>query len=184
MPTNKFKTVVDGIFTSKLIYCITAWGGVWGLKKQQNHQRRNMAINKEDMRKLQVLQNRTLRLITGMDYNTPTSILLKTTNLMSAHQMVVYHTACQIFKIKQSKLPQYHYDRLFPEVIDDQQTDTRCNNIARIDFNLSLARSSFFYQGSQIWKALPNNITSAPKLKTFKKLCNAWVLKNVPIKMQ
>ena len=81
-----------------MIYGITLWGGIWGLKNQQNHQRRNMAIAKEDMKKLQVLQNKTLRLITGHDYTTSTATLLETTKMMSVHQLVAYHTACQIFK--------------------------------------------------------------------------------------
>ena len=139
-----------------------------------------MAISKDDMRKLQVLQNKTLRLITGEDYNTPTATLLKLTKMMSVHQLV----ACQVFKIKQAKLPKYHYDRLFPEVVLDQQIGTRCqeSTITRVEFDLSLARSSFFYQGSQIWRTLPSSITTATKLSQFKKLCRIWVINNVSIK--
>ena len=32
MPISKFKQVVAGIFTSKLIYGITVWGGIWNLE--------------------------------------------------------------------------------------------------------------------------------------------------------
>ena len=56
MPNNKFNQIVAGIFTSKLIYCITVWGGIWGLPDQNVINRRNTSITKNEMRKLQVLQ--------------------------------------------------------------------------------------------------------------------------------
>ena len=31
IPDKKFKQIVSGIFTSKLIYCMTVWGKVWNL---------------------------------------------------------------------------------------------------------------------------------------------------------
>ena len=113
LPDKKFTQIAEGLFMSKLIYGITVWG---------------FNLTKEEIRKLQVLQNKTLRLISGMEYGTPTSSLLKATNMLSVHQLVAYHTACLIFKIKQSKLPSYHYNRLFPEAIRDNQAGTRCDD--------------------------------------------------------
>ena len=34
MNNKKFKQVVAGLFTSKLIYCIAVWGGVWNKNEQ------------------------------------------------------------------------------------------------------------------------------------------------------
>ena len=183
MPTKKFQVMTDAIFTSKLIYGMTLWGGIWGLKTQQNHQRRSMAISKNEMNKLQVLQNKTLRLISGLDYYTPTSVLLETTKMLSVHQMVAYHIACLVFKINHTKLPSYHYNRLFPKITQFQQIERRCQDkeIARIEFDLSLARSSFFYQGSQLWKTLPPEITNAKTVENFKSLCKPWILNNISI---
>ena len=134
MPSNKFKQIASGIFTSKLVYCITVWGGIWGLPNEQNEKRRNTSISKESMRKLQVCQNKVLRLLTGKDYETPTSELLALCNELSVHQLVAYHSACQVFKVSKSQLPNYHYKRLFLEYNTD--------NI--VDFRLALGKSNFF----------------------------------------
>ena len=60
----------------------------------------NSSISKKDMRKLQVLQNKVMRLLSGHDYSTPTKILLQYCNQLSIHQLVVYHISCQVYKIK------------------------------------------------------------------------------------
>ena len=52
MPDNKIKIIVNGIFNSKMIYCMTVWGGIWGLQTQKNCERRNMGITKEEMRNM------------------------------------------------------------------------------------------------------------------------------------
>ena len=56
LPDKKFKQLVEGIFTSKLMYCITVWG---------------YNLSKEEMRKFQVLQNKSMRLISHSAYNMP-----------------------------------------------------------------------------------------------------------------
>ena len=184
MPTKKFVIAVNSIFTSKLIYGITVWGGLWGLANQQNNPRNHMSISKNNMRKLQILQNKTLRLISGLNYETPTKTLLEKCNQLSVHQMVAFHTACQVFKIKHSRLPTYHHNRLFP---DDEstfsQTRQQDTNIARFDFKLSLAQSSFFYQAYQIWSLLPENIRLSKNITAFKSSCKTWIKKNILVKI-
>ena len=97
LPSSKLKQVVSGIFTSKLIYCMSVWTGIWGLGGQQEDVTRS-TISKEDMRRLQVLQNKAMRLITKCDRWTPTSTLLGKTSFLSVHQLGAYHTALQVFK--------------------------------------------------------------------------------------
>ena len=99
MPKNKFNQIVAGIFSSKLIYCIAVWGGIWGLPDQKVTNRRTTSITKHEMRKLQVMQNKVMRLMTGLDYNSSTVNLLKSSNQLSVHQLVAYHTLCQTHKI-------------------------------------------------------------------------------------
>ena len=160
---------------------MTVWGGIWGLKSQKNCERRNMGITKEEMRRLQVLQNKTLHLISGLGYDTSTKSLVETCNSLSVHQLVVYHTACQTYKIRGSKYPEYHYNRLFSN-INHKSRHSR-NEISRVDFNLSLARGSFFYQAPQVWNSLPGYVKSAKSLSIFKKKCKKWIKNNVTVKV-
>ena len=69
-PDRKFNQLVSGIFTSKMMFGATVWGGVWDIPGVQGDNIRKTSIGKSDMRKLQVLQNKVLRLQTRMPYGT------------------------------------------------------------------------------------------------------------------
>ena len=84
MNSSKFKQVSAGLFLSKLSYGITVWSGIWG---QQIGDSMKTSISKKDMRRLQSLQNKTLRLQSGLDRYTPTETLMAATNSLSVHQL-------------------------------------------------------------------------------------------------
>ena len=65
---SQFQSVSNGIFYSKLNYCIQVVGNVWGYFTYDEEYRNYSSFTMEDCRKLQVLQNRVLRLKTGLDY--------------------------------------------------------------------------------------------------------------------
>ena len=183
LPDNKFRQLISGLFTSKLCYCITVWGGVWNIPGcMRDETTRSSSITKEDMRKLQVLQNKCMRMLTNMDRHTPTATLLHRAKLLSVHQMVAQHTAVQVFNV--NKLPVYHHQRLFPDVTEGRHLGTRSmsNYSNRVDFNISLGHSSFFHRGSRIWSALPPVIKTAPTLQSFKSRCKRWTMANITIR--
>ena len=74
LPDTKFRMIVNGLLNSKL------WGGVWGLQGYDEETRKGIAYRKEDLRKLQVLQNKVMRLMTGMEPDTSTAQLCSLTN--------------------------------------------------------------------------------------------------------
>ena len=159
---KKFKQIVDAVFISKLIYGITVWG---------------FSLNKKELRKLQVLYNKCLRLISHSSYDTPRTELLKKCNRLSVNQLISYHTACQTHRIYRSKLPVYHYRRLFSSPVDPQEpTNITANEIV---YNLALSRGHFFYQASHLWNSLPVRIREIDKTRTFKKHLKLWVSQNV-----
>ena len=84
IPNRKFSQIVGGMFTSKLIYAMSLWGGLWGIPGTFDTGTRT-STTKTDMRRLQVLQNKVMRLETHMDYKTPLSELLHKTNKLSVH---------------------------------------------------------------------------------------------------
>ena len=120
------------------------------------------------MRKLQVLQNKTMRLQTNLEFGTPTKELLAKTGKLRVHQMVAYSTAVQMYNIQRTQEPKYHHDRLF--------------SVERVEFRLSLARANFFSQGARIWAALPGTMKTAPKVGNFKKQCKQWIKSNIHMK--
>ena len=74
---EKMRNTCSRLFTSKLLYGIQLYSNVWGLNAMDDSTRRFKAFTKEDLRHLQVLQIKMLRIILkNPDQNTPTSTLL------------------------------------------------------------------------------------------------------------
>ena len=109
MKDTKFRIIANGLFYSKLIYGMTVWGGVWGLPGYDEETRNGIAITKEDMRRLQVLQNQVMRMMTRLDPGASTDTLCNSSNQLSVHQLVAYHSLNQVYKIYHDRKPQYHY---------------------------------------------------------------------------
>ena len=86
--------------------------GIWNIPGTVDNSIRT-SITMKDMKRLQVLQNKTMRLETNLDFQTPTSDLLKQTGKLSVHQMVAYSTSVQMYNISRTYEPSYHYERLF-----------------------------------------------------------------------
>ena len=183
MPSSKLKTLMFGLFQSKLIYCITVWGRVWNIPGNLDEQNLlSSSLTKEDARKLQVLQNKCLRLITNSDYRTPTATLIDKTNMLSVHQLTAHLSLTQVFNINQTKLPTYHYERLFHPSSKPQTRYEASLPAKRADFELSQARTSFFHQSSRLWTALPQQIKQLNNKHQFKKKSKIWVRANIPVK--
>ena len=184
LPDAKFRQAVAAIFTSKLIYCISVWTGIWDIPGQVGDGNK-VSIGKQDMRRLQVMQNKTLRLLTRADRSTPTSTLTNLARCLSVHQLGAYHTANQVFQVHQSRMPVYHQARLFQNnhSLEDQVTLRSQNNLqSRVNFNLSTCRSSFFYQGAKLWSALPMGIKTSRNSEQFKSRCKKWIARNIKVK--
>ena len=96
MPRERFNTISQGLFYSKLIYCLQVIGNVWGLSANDKTNRRYTAFTKEDNRKLQTLQNQVLRLKTGLSRYTPNPTLLSASGDLSVQQLTAFYTLTAI----------------------------------------------------------------------------------------
>ena len=184
MTPVRLKMIMEGMFTSKLMYGMTVWGRVWQIPGNLEEVI-SPSLTKDDLRKLQVLKNKCLRLVTNCDYKTPTVTLLEKTKSLSVHQHIAQLSLSQVFNIYHTKAPVYHYNRLFRKPNSDVHIDTRTNNdysINRINFKLSLCRTNFFYQASRLWASLPTHIKSSRNKNTFKKKSKSWVKSNIVVK--
>ena len=146
-----------------------------------NQARSITSISKEDMRKLQVLQNAVLRLQTGLGWFTPTQVLVKRAKELSVHQLVAYHSALQVFKCQKTSQPEYMFNKLF--LNNDHRVGLRSatNQLISINYNLSLSRGSFFYRAAKIFNSLPGHIKQIKTIPTFKKHLKIWIKENIAI---
>ena len=116
---------------------------------------------------------------------TPTITLTNMARSLSVHQLGAFHVAAQVFKIHQSKKPDYHHSRLFNKHLSTQDhvTVRSQNNLqTRVNFNLSTCRGSFFYQGAKMWSALPMSVKNSGNVEQFNRRCKAWIRSNIRVK--
>ena len=177
LPKDRFKMLVNGIFMSKLLFCLEIFGNCWSDILDGSNERNN-SFTKTNLLSLQVLLNKVLRLQLGQGYDTPVSQLLADSNTLSVNQLVAYTTIKTVFKIKQSGEPCYLADRLMPRV--NQQVTTRNKQTISLDFKLGRAREGFLYRGKMLYNALPDSIKSESKWPIFKKIAKEWIQGNIP----
>ena len=181
MTREQFKLTCDGIFTSCLLYCLPLFCNVWGLPTMDDSIRRFQAFTKDDCRKLQVLQNKVLRLKTkNFEMNTPTHELL---NATAVHQLGVYHTMVPANCIIRTGQPKYLADRLvLRQPQPDQLFPARHINTISVNWDLTLGRCGFLYRAARIWNLMPPTLRDTEKQEVFKTGLRKWIMENIPRK--
>ena len=181
---NKLKMLSEGIFYSKLSYCLPLYTTTWGLDNYLEGTQRFSSFTKEDNRKIQVIQNQVCRLlldwkdrerISYFKQNLSTKDLMLTTGNLSVHQLGAQRTLVMIKKILLSRKPDYIASRL--------HLNPRAGHaILPMAASLNLTRSSFIYRGIKLFNLLPESIQSLEKIGSFKSQSKAWVTENIAVK--
>jgi hypothetical protein len=159
------KLIADGIFMSKLTYLIALWGG----------------CTKYLLKSLQVIQNRAARTVTRLGWDTPTEELLRQCGWLSVYQLSVYHTVLLVYKVVQTKSPQY-LSNMFdtPYQYPTRQADS--GTIKHLGAPGSeLVRKSFRWRGSEDFNQLPVEIRKANTVVEFKRAAKKWIMGNVEL---
>ena len=179
---TQLNSIINGLFTSKLRYCLPLFSNVWGMLDIDDTNRRYSAFTKEDLRRLQVLQNRILRIkCKNHDMTTPTLELLKSCQDLSVQQLSAFHTVLNVFKIIHSRQPKYLAESLKLSRPEEENIfPQRQANKILVKRNLTLSRSGFFYRGAQLWNLLPLELRTCSDLNTFRRELRNWVIQVVP----
>ena len=155
VPVRIRKQIVEGIFSSVLIYCLPVFGG----------------CGKREINSLQILQNKAARLICNAGWRIPRKELFAKVGWMTVRQLVCYHTALCTYRILSTREPEYLYSIM--------SRMNRSNRIIVPHANLTLMQGSFCYRGATEWNALPEVIRSCQSTTTFKLLLKKWIQENV-----
>ena len=155
IPWYSKKTIVEGIFTSVLSYCIPLFGG----------------CDKGEIQSLQVLQNKAARIVTLHGARTSRNKLFREVGWMTVRQLLYYHTALCTYRIRMSKEPEY-----LCEIMD---RNNRANKIIVPNSSLSLAMRSYCFRGANEWNKLPEKVRNCKKISHFKVQLKSWILENV-----
>ena len=176
MPQKRLKMISEGIFFSLLNYCIELYGNVWGIDRYDDQTRRYSAFTKDDNMKLQIIVNKVLRSLTGLDRETHVTTLHDTSGQLSVHQRCALYTITSVHKTIRQKQPAYSYSQFQPN-----QASVTMRNASRIEYKLSISRGSFYYRGSRLYNNLPDSLIQQAKQSVFKKQAKKWVLENIPV---
>ena len=179
MSRTRLKMFAEGMFYSKLSYCLPVFGHVFGLERYSDTDTRSPTYTKEDNRKLQVLQNCVMRLLTNSRRETPTAELLKLTNSLSIQQMVAAQTLNMVHKVISTSKPVYLARKLrLSNVVEGRSQ----RMIEPIKYTRRTSQGGFVYRGSKLFNNLPLNLRSERIHKTFKISVRSWVLENIKIR--
>ena len=157
----------NGIFSSKLIYQISLWGGA------------------EDflLKSLQIIQNKSARSITRRGRYTPVTELLSHCGWLSVRQLVFYHSTVIIYKTLQTTYPKYIFNKLATEF--PYNTRLAQSEAVRMGPNfkcrLDLTERSFMNRATVSFNQLPASLRQTQKIEAFKKKLKGWVLTNIRI---
>ena len=180
MPPKRFNLFCNGLFYSKLLYCLQVFGNVWDVPNNDETNRRFTAYTKEDNRKLQVLQNKILRLKTNLPKETPTETLIKVSGDLSVQQLTAYTSLLTAQKSIFHQEPAYLAKTL--NLRSNQDQPHRKQNVMSVKSNLTVSRGGFFYRTAALYNNLPDDLRSPMDPKAFKPKLRNWVKKNIAIK--
>ena len=155
MNRKKRKNIVERVFNSVLCYGITLFGG----------------CTKQELKSLQVQQNRAARLVVGAPPRTNTRWVFDQLSWFTVNQLIAYHTLLMVFRIRQSKEPESLATQLLQ--------DSRQGRIVLKKVNLDLYKNSFVYRGSLLWNRLPHSYRAEEKISCFKKNIRSWITANI-----
>ena len=150
------KAVTEGIFNSVLVYCLPLFGG----------------MDVGDLKDLQVVQNKAAQIITHSPPRAHRSTMYDTLQWLTVNQLIFYHSAITVFKIRDNREPEH-----LSEILCQ---DNRNKRIIIPNLDLKLAHKSFSMRAAENWNQIPLEIRSQPKIGNFKKIAKKWILDNVP----
>ena len=179
VPASQFRTLVNGIFVSKILYCLELYGVVRGTETLRDCDSRYNSFTKSHLQALQTLLNKIMRLITGQGYDTPVLQLLRDTNMLSINQLISFTTIMTTFKVKMSGKPKYLAKRLGFSEDSGRRSHRNQENIS-INFKLATARQGFMYRAGKGWSSLPAHLKLETREPAFKKGLREWVFSHVP----
>ena len=120
---------------------------------------------------LQVQQNRAAQIVLSLPPRTSRKFMFDKLSWLTVKQLIAYHTLIAVYRIRQSKEPEYLAGIL--------GKDNSTGHIIMKNTRLGLYRSSFVFRGSMLWNKLPDNLRKETKIRKFKKELKDWVVSHV-----
>ena len=159
------KMLANGVFLSKVSNLIALWGG----------------CTNELRRSLQVIQNKVARVVTRLDWSTPTKVLLSQLGWLSINQLVFYHSVLIIYKVKKERSPKYIHS-MFNQSYQYNTRQAESGLIKHVRGpNLDISKSSFRWRAADQYNQLPLEIRTSQSTNAFKVNAKNWIKDHIPM---
>lgn len=129
----------------------------------------------QQQKRMQLLQNKVMRLILGCERLTPRSFMLDCLRWMSVRQRVEYNTLVFIFRLTKGMAPQYLTDTIVYGSDVHQHFTRQAREIRLLNFKMTSTQNSLFYKGYRLFNMLPEATRNSDNLRDFKKFCKSFV---------
>lgn len=138
------------------------------------------AMGETQLTKLQVAQNRAMRVILQCHRYTEIERMMHALQFMSVRQRLYYNTCIFIFKMVNRMLPEQLCNRIvFVGNVSDKQTRQSEDIIIQFRKTKS-AQKSLFYIGIKMYNAIPPILKQCDSLAVFKRKLKEYILLHIP----
>lgn len=134
-----------------------------------------ISCTKEDIQRLQVQQNKAMRILLRCNRYTPISIMLGTLEWLNIEQSVRMANLVLIYKIEHNLQPEYLTSYL------EKRSNCHAHNVrSNQHYNISKVKTTslqktLFYDGIRYFNGLPDSIKSAPNLGLFRESLSVYL---------
>ncbi len=157
IPLNVIKMVYNALFLSHIIYCLPVWGKCGVVTTQ----------------KLQVLQNKAIRAVFGMNQGSSIRSTMSNHQMMNIEGLIKYYTGIFAFKhIKGYYQPEASFTY---NPLPNRQRRLE-NTFQKPMVRLELTRNQIYYQVANVWLGLDRNLQALDNLLSFKKKLKIIIL--------
>ena len=147
---DHLESLVHAVISGRLDYCNVLF----------------MNISKENIFKLQKVQNAAARLILGKRKRDSATAALKQLHWLKVEARVIFKVLLIVFKVLKGLIPgdfKLQYKRFNGRSEDYLMLETP-------NFKTAYGKRMFVYNGSRLWNALPVNVRAEEELEKFKKM--------------
>ena len=153
--------MINSVVFSKLFYCSAVWAGTY----------------KENIHKLQLMQNFVARILTDTGKYDHITLALKALGWLTIEEQLWMRDVTIMYKCVINLVPTYISCK------KGKRSNAHSYNLRNSeDLNLpgcrtAAAQSGFFYRTAKAWNSLSNNTRTARSLRSFKKHAKAEFMK-------
>ena len=153
--------LINAFVFSKLYYCSTVWSNT----------------TKENIRKLQLVQNFACRIVLGLKKYDHITEGLKSLNWISVKDKLLLNDLVMVHKCLHGQMPNYLSDKFIKRSKIHDRNTRKKDELNLPKCRLKIGQRSFAFRGAKSYNDLPDDIKKTRDIKHFKKNLYNYLLK-------